>query len=148
MFPSTRETPSTCRADSYRVIQLNILTGKKAGTQWVTRRFPVRIGRAADNDLQLEENGVWDRHCQLAFQPGQGFALISESAAITSINGRPTSQSVLGNGDLIEFGSVKIKFWLGQTRQRGLRWREWLTWAAIAGISLIQIGLIYWLLRQ
>ena len=130
------------------MIQLNILTGKKAGTLWVARRFPVRIGRAADNDLQFEEAGVWDRHFQLQLQPGQGFLLCCEPSAITSINGQPSTQSLLGNGDLIEFGAVKLKFWLSATRQRGLRWREWLTWAAIAAISLTQVALIYWLLRR
>ncbi len=35
------------------MIQLSILSGKKAGTQTVARRFPFRIGRAAENELQL-----------------------------------------------------------------------------------------------
>ena len=40
-----------------------------------------------------------------------------------------------------------MQFWLSETRQAGLRFREGLTWAGIAAISLGQVGLIYWLLR-
>jgi len=53
---------------------------------------------------------------------------------------------VLRSGDVIEAGSLKLQFWLSETRQAGLRLREGLTWAAIAAISLGQIALIYWLL--
>jgi hypothetical protein len=51
----------------------------------------------------------------------------------------------LRNGDGVEIGALKMQFWLGQTRQAGLRFREWLTWAAIAALCLAQIALIYWL---
>ena len=53
------------------MVQLKILSGKKAGTAWVARRFPVRIGRSAGADLQLEESGVWDEHLQLDFKPAE-----------------------------------------------------------------------------
>jgi len=36
---------------------------------------------------------------------------------------------------------------LSETRQRGLRFREWLTWAGIAAVNLGQVALIYWLIR-
>ena len=48
---------------------------------------------------------------------------------------------------LIELGSLRMQFWLNETRQAGLRFREGLTWAGIAAISLGQVGLIYWLLH-
>jgi hypothetical protein len=54
---------------------------------------------------------------------------------------------VLRNGDSIDIGSLKLQFWLSDTRQFGLRFREGLTWAALGFISLGQVGLIYWLLR-
>ena len=40
------------------MIQLNVLSGKTAGSQTVARRFPFRIGRAAQNDLLLDDDGV------------------------------------------------------------------------------------------
>lgn len=128
------------------MVQLKILTGKKAGTIWVSRRFPVRIGRSTGIDLQLEEDGVWDQHFQLDFRP-EGFLLTGHPDARTSINGQPVQRSFLRNGDTIEIGAAKIEFSLCESPQGGLRFREWLTWAAIAAISLGQIAVIYVLLR-
>ena len=129
------------------MIQLKILSGKKAGTAWVARRFPVRIGRSAGADLQLEENGVWDQHLQLDFNPATGLILTAQPHALAMVNGQPVEQTVLRNGDAIDIGSSKMQFWLSETRQAGMRFRAGLTWAAIAAISLGQIALIYCLLR-
>ena len=129
------------------MIQLKILSGKKAGTAWVARRFPVRIGRSAAADLQLEEDGVWDQHLRLDFNPAVGLVLTAQPDALASVNGQLVEQTVLRNGDAIDIGSSRMQFWLSETRQAGLRLREGLTWAAIAAISLGQIALIYWLLR-
>ena len=129
------------------MVQLEILSGKKAGTQWVARRFPVRIGRAATADLCLEENGVWDQHLELNFDPPMGFMLDVQPDALAAVNGEPMHETVLRNGDCIEIGSVKLRFWLSEIRQTGLRIRESLTWAALAAITAGQITLIYWLLR-
>jgi pSer/pThr/pTyr-binding forkhead associated (FHA) protein len=128
------------------MVQLKILSGTKAGTTWVARRFPVRIGRSASADLQLEEPGVWDQHLRLDFQPGTGFLLNAQPNALAAVNGQAVQQTLLRNGDTLELGSLKMQFWLSETRQSGLRLRETLTWIAIAAISLGQIALIYWLL--
>ena len=129
------------------MFQLKVLSGKKAGTAWVARRFPVRIGRSSAADLQLEESGVWDQHLQLDFNPEEGIVLSTQPDALATVNGRPVRQIVLRNGDAIDIGSSRMQFWLSETRQAGLRVREGLTWAGIAAVSLGQIGLIYWLLR-
>ena len=129
------------------MVQLEILSGKKAGAAWVARRFPVRIGRAATADLCLEENGVWDQHLELNFDPPLGFKLVVQPDALATVNGEPVRETVLRNGDCIEIGSVKLRFWLGETRQVGLRFREWSTWFALATITAGQVALIYWLLR-
>jgi hypothetical protein len=129
------------------MVQLKVLSGKRAGTTWVARRFPVRIGRSGATDLQLEEVGVWDQHLQLDFDPAEGIVLSVQQNALASVNGQPVRQAVLRNGDAIEIGSLRMQFWLSETRQAGLRLREGLTWAGIAAISLGQVGLIYWILR-
>jgi pSer/pThr/pTyr-binding forkhead associated (FHA) protein len=129
------------------MVQLKVLSGKKAGTTWVARRFPVRIGRSSATELQLEESGVWDQHLQLDFNPEEGIVLSAQPDALATVNGRPVRQIVLRNGDAIDIGSSRMQFWLSETRQAGLRIREGLTWAGIAAVSLGQIGLIYWLLR-
>ncbi len=130
------------------MVQLRLLSGSQAGFSWETRRFPVRIGRAPDADLQLEEPGVWSRHARLSLQPGAGFVLGAESAAAVLVNGEPVTEARLRNGDTIELGAVKLRFWLTPTEQRNQRLREWLAWAGIALVSLGQVALVYWLLRR
>jgi hypothetical protein len=129
------------------MIQLGILSGKKAGTAWAARRFPVQIGRSPTDDLQIVEPGVWEHHLRLQLDRGEGFHFSTRPEAVAIINGQPFHQAALRNGDTIELGSLRMRFWLAETRQRGLRMREWLTWAAIAAVSLGQVGLVYWLLR-
>jgi Inner membrane component of T3SS, cytoplasmic domain len=129
------------------MVLLKVLSGRKAGAVWVARRFPVRIGRAVNTDLQLEEDGVWDQHLRLEFEPSNGIVLKPHPDAVVAVNGQPVCQAVLRNGDAIAVGSIRMQFWLSETRQAGLRFREGLTWAGIAAISLGQVGLIYWLLH-
>ena len=129
------------------MVQLKVLSGQKAGTTWVARRFPVRIGRSTAADLQLEEEGVWDQHLQLDFKPAEGIVLHALPNALVAVNGQPVRQAVLRNGDAIDIGSLRLRFWLSETRQAGLRFREGLTWAGIAAICLGQVSLIYWLLH-
>ncbi len=125
------------------MIQLKILSGKMAGTETVARRFPFRMGRSAAADLQLEEDGVWDQHLELAFVPATGFVLTTHPDALAAINGHPFRKAVLRNGDELAIGALRIRFWLGQTTQASLKLREWLTWAAFALITAGQLVLIY-----
>jgi pSer/pThr/pTyr-binding forkhead associated (FHA) protein len=129
------------------MIQLKVLSGKKAGAAWVARHFPVRIGRSAGADLQVEEGGVWEQHLQLDFNPAEGIVLSTQPNALATVNGQAVHQTILRNGDTIDIGSLRLQFWLSEIRQADLRLREGFTWAAIAAISLGQVGLIYWLLR-
>ena len=129
------------------MIQLNILSGKMAGTSWVARRFPVRIGRAAGLELQLEETGIWDQHLLLEPDFKRGFLLKAQPQALARVNGQNVQEALLRNGDVIELGSVKLQFWLGRARPSGLWWREAVAWAAIVGVTFGQVLLLYWLLR-
>jgi pSer/pThr/pTyr-binding forkhead associated (FHA) protein len=127
------------------MVQFDILTGKKAGTEWVARRFPFHVGRAAPAGLTLDDDGVWERHVRIDLRPAEG--VVSEAApeALMSVNGQRVEKVVLRNGDILELGSVKLRFGLGPTRQRGLRFREAMTWIALASLCLGQVALIYWL---
>ena len=129
------------------MIQLQILSGKKAGTDSVARRFPFRIGRSSAADLCLEEDGIWDQHLELDLITPDGFVLSTQPNALATVNGQPVEQKILRNGDLIEIGSLKIRFWLSEARQFGLRFREWLTWCGLALLCAGQVCLIYWLLK-
>ncbi len=129
------------------MIQLQILSGKQAGTDLVARRFPFRIGRASPADLRLEEDGIWNQHLELNLIIPDGFVLNAQPNALATINGQRVERALLRNGDLIEIGSLKMRFWLSANRQIGLRFREWLTWGTLVLLSLGQVCLIYWLLR-
>jgi len=129
------------------MVQLDILSGKKAGGRTVARRFPFRIGRAAGNELQLDDDGVWDRHLSLELQHESGFMLVTESNALAAVNSRPVQTAVLHNGDLITLGSVQLQFWLGAARQRGLGASEFCVWTLIVVVTALQVALVYWLIR-
>ena len=129
------------------MIQLNVLSGKKAGSQPVVRRFPFHVGRAADNDLQLDDDGVWDQHLTLEFNRQDGFTLAVASNALAAINGKPVQTATLRSGDVITVGSARLQCWIAAARQRSLRGREAFVWLLLAAVTAGQFALIYWLLR-
>lgn len=129
------------------MVQLTILNGKKAGTEWSARRFPVRIGRSSACDLRLEEDGIWDQHLDLSLDPAQGVILSVRPDAFAMVNSRAIQQTALRNGDLIGIGALQMRFALSPTRHRGLRIREALTWVALGVLCLGQVALIYWLVQ-
>ena len=129
------------------MVQLKILTGKKAGTSWTARRFPIRVGRDPSCDLQLEEQGVWNEHFQIGLNRSAGFVIETQPDALVTANGQPLQRAVLRNGDVLQIGSLKLQFWLAEARQRGLRSSECLVWGLILGITLGQVTLAYCLPR-
>lgn len=129
------------------MIQLLVLTGKKASGQFIARHFPFCIGRAVGNDLQLDDDGVWDRHLTLEFHPRQGITLTAAPDALVTINGRPVQTALLRNGDTITLGAAKLQFWLAAVRQHGLRLREASAWALLFLVVLFEAFLIYELIH-
>jgi len=128
------------------MFQLKILSGRKSGDSWEARRFPARVGRSSASDLVLEDDGIWDEHFEIDLDSSKAFVLASKSGGIVSVNREPMQQTALRNGDVIEVGSTKLQFWLGEVGQAGLRKREALNWALIIFVCLVQIGVIYLLL--
>ena len=129
------------------MIQLRILSGKMAGDIQVVRRFPFRIGRAAENDLILDEPGVWYRHLTLEFQKKEGFILNTAPETFVAINDESQTSARLRNGDIVSFGSAKLQFWLAAPRQRGLLFRELCVWLLLVTVTVFQFALIYRLLK-
>jgi len=129
------------------VILLEILNGSKAGTRWVARQFPFTVGRERTAALALNDDGVWDGHADFNLRPREGCTISGRPEALTLINGQPVeSPQRLHSGDLIEIGSVKLRFALGPTRQRSLAWREIFTWVALAALCAGELALIYFVL--
>jgi predicted component of type VI protein secretion system len=129
------------------MIQLKVLSGRQAGSVLAARRFPFRVGRGADSDLQLEEPGVWDQHFEIQFEQGNGFLAVPQGDALITVNGKPAQELRLRNGDRIEMGGAAVQFWLGETRQRGFRLREWTVWSIYALVTGLEIFLIIRMLQ-
>jgi pSer/pThr/pTyr-binding forkhead associated (FHA) protein len=125
------------------MIDLQVLSGKKAGSRVVVGHFPFQIGRAPQNDLPLEDDGVWDRHLTLEFQEKDGFHAVTTANAIATVNGKQVDKSRLHNGDIITVGSAKLQFWLAPAPQRSLSLRENLVWGLLILITAGQFILIF-----
>ena len=129
------------------MIQLQILSGKQAGSEIVARRFPFLVGRGAEADLRLDDAGVWESHLEIDFQPGEGFVFAAQENSMVLLNHERIEKGLLRAGDLIQLGSAQVRFWLAPVRRNSTRFREALTWTALAAIFGLQTGLICWLLR-
>jgi pSer/pThr/pTyr-binding forkhead associated (FHA) protein len=125
------------------MIQLHVLSGKQAGSRVAASRFPFRIGRDPQNDLPLDDDGVWDKHIVLEFQKKEGFRLAAAPEAIAAVNSKPAGDALLRNGDVITLGSAKLQFWIAPARQHGLRLRENSVWALLFLVALAELVLIY-----
>ena len=129
------------------MIQFHILSGKKAGVRTAARHFPFSVGRAAQNNLQLEDDGVWDRHLTFDFQKEEGFSVATAANALVAVNNELVQTARLRNGDTVTIGSVKLQFWLAAPIQRGLCVRELFFWALVVAVTAGQLALVYWLIR-
>ena len=124
------------------MVQLNILSGRMAGETIFVRHFPFCIGRATDNDLCLEDGGIWDNHLVLTWQVPEGYHLAAQGDAFVAVNEQQQHAVTLRNGDVISLGSAKVQFWLAPARLRSLRVRELIFWLCLAGITLAQIWML------
>lgn len=113
----------------------------------MTRRFPVRIGRAVVCELCLDDAGIWEQHLVLALSREKSLLLKAGPEAIVCVNGQPVTETLLRNGDTIDIGAVRIQFWLGSARQSRLLLDEALSWAAIVAAVLGQVAVLYLLLE-
>jgi pSer/pThr/pTyr-binding forkhead associated (FHA) protein len=128
-------------------VLFKIVSGKKAGASMAARHFPVRIGRSMQSDIQLDDAAVWDEHLEISLNATHEFVAATRSNALATLNGTALAQpTAIRNGDVLGIGSANIQFWLADPGQRGLAFREWLTWIGIAIICMAQVALIYWLL--
>lgn len=113
-----------------------------AGDQVVVRHFPFRIGRAAENDLCLDDPGIWAQHLILQFQKNEGYFLQTVDEAFVTINEQPQTSARLRNGDLVAFGSAKMQFWLAAAEQKKLQLREAFVWLLLAAVTGLQLFLL------
>jgi hypothetical protein len=129
------------------MVQVQILSGRNAGTTHRIQAFPFRVGRGGKADLRLEEPGIWESHLQLDLARSREITLTVLPDARAAVNGLVVqSPAPLKNGDLIQAGSVEMRFSLSSARQYSTSLREALTWIGLGILCLGQIALIYALL--
>jgi hypothetical protein len=129
------------------MIQLHILSGKKAGATISVSRFPFQVGRTPSSALAFDDAGVWEQHFEITWPTRETLVLQSNSKATTVVNGAKVKGAALREGDVIEAGAVKMRFGFAPVRQKSLAMREILTWIGLGALSLGQVALIYQLLR-
>ncbi len=127
------------------MVRLRVLSGLRSGFSADFRLFPFTVGRASGSALVLEDPGVWDQHLRLEVVPGEGVLAQVIPPAVAAIGGQPLARQILRNGDVIEFGAVRLRFELTEPGQRSLVLREILTWLAVAGLCALQLAIIHWL---
>jgi pSer/pThr/pTyr-binding forkhead associated (FHA) protein len=128
------------------MFQLRSLSGKQAGAVWSANRFPVRVGRSPQSDIPLQDDGVWEEHCEIELDDSNSFVVRSKSEGLVSVNQQRSNTSALRNGDVIELGSAKLQFWLAEVSQGSLQKRELAFWILVTFVCLAQIAIIYLLL--
>lgn len=88
----------------------------------VLKEFPIdkqtmSIGRAVENDIQLDDAAVSGRHAKLELIPNEYLDDHNDvyledlgSTNGTQINGMPVKRQLLKNGDLLQIGKHKLGF--------------------------------------
>jgi predicted component of type VI protein secretion system len=128
------------------MVQLQILSGRRAGAKFDGSSLPITVGRSEQSNVSLAEPGVWPSHCKIHWRQ-EGLVLEVEPGALASVNGVPTPRALLRNGDMITLGGVTLRFSLSPLQQSSAALREWLTWIALGALCLGQVAAIYWLNR-
>ena len=76
----------------------------------VTRRKPITIGSHPNSSVPVEEADAM--HCRIAWN-GEGYEVVAAGEEDIDLNGQPTRQSLLDDGDKIRVSDVVIKMHRG-----------------------------------
>jgi hypothetical protein len=80
------------------------------GTRVALGDLPASLGRLSDCTVQIDDPQASRRHAEIRPVP-DGY-LIADLGSLngTSVNGRPTTEQVLSDGDVITIGAVAIRY--------------------------------------
>ena len=124
------------------MVELRVVSGQGRGRSALVTSFPFLIGRSSQAGLSLSDPGIWERHAVVAQGTDGRFLLRVEPGATASVAGKPVTEHPLKNGDLIDCGGARLAFWIAASPQRSHRPREIAVWAGLAGVLLLEMGLI------
>jgi pSer/pThr/pTyr-binding forkhead associated (FHA) protein len=129
------------------MVQISIISGKDSGKTINLDKFPALVGRLSNASLVLKDDGVWDKHFEISYVPGDGFYLSAIEPAITVVNDKSVQKIRLRNGDVIVAGGAKLRFWLSEVKSKTYILREAITWISIISLFFIQVYIIYKLIQ-
>ena len=90
--------------------RLTGLSGPVAGLEFPLEGDCIRLGRAPDNEITIDDHNLSRTHAQLVRQK-QGFMLVDlGSTNGTYVNSQKVSQTVLREGDEIAVGLSRLRF--------------------------------------
>ena len=124
------------------MVELAILTGRRAQTVIPVPRLPCTLGRDGA-DIPLTEPGVAAVHATLRDAGTDGFVLESDSPASIYSGGKPLQRLALRDGSVFDLGSIRLQFRIQPARPRDLRWLEVLAFGLIAVTTAAEV---VWLL--
>ena len=124
------------------MISLQLLRGNSAGQVITASRFPFLIGRSAECSLRMEETGVCGTHARLVSSP-DGYRIEALDGAGVYLNQAAVQTARLRQGDLIDLGVVRFRFWLSPVRQPGLVLSEGITWLLLGLSVAVEVWLIF-----
>lgn len=87
-------------------LRLKIIKGSGEGKLFMFTKTPVRIGRASDNDLVLNDDGISRRQCEIVVEPTGVMLRDFQSANGTKVNDVIATETELKTGDSIGMGPV------------------------------------------
>ena len=117
------------------MLHVDILTGRMAGTNFVIRHFPFRVGRGPNSHLRIEESGVWEDHLTVELAKDLAIQASFAEEALGVVNGEKTGLAKLRNGDTVDLGSVKLLFWFSPPIQASFASREILTFGLVGAVA-------------
>ena len=85
------------------------------GTQYKIDRAATTIGRSSANDIAINSVSVSRYHARIVVEPEGVFLSDLHSKNGCSVNGRPVSRQMLGDGDAIAIGKCRFRFSVGRS---------------------------------
>jgi hypothetical protein len=129
------------------MVQFEVFRPGKESTMIPVAELPFRIGRGAQCDLRLSGPGIWEEHAQVTLAEDASFSMARRGEGSLTINGDADNDGRICNGDTIELGSTKLRFWMTPIRPRSQAIGDWIFWLLVGGVLISMIALILGLPR-
>ncbi|MEI7727926.1 MAG: FHA domain-containing protein [Verrucomicrobiota bacterium] len=102
-------TPTSAVNISCHQIQIMQVNETIARSLVLSPSSVTRIGRAADNDIVIQDSAVSSRHCSLEFRDGAWWIRDLNSRYGTRVNGQGVTETPIKPGDVIRIGDSKFR---------------------------------------